>query len=514
MPVAGGPLGDALPVTGLPPVERPYGAPPVLIPAEARVAAIGLERVEGWLNVTRPFTSDEIAGRVLLLDFWTLGCVNCIIAAPTIDAVAHARERDPVLVIGVHSQKFTAEAGVDTLRKAVITLGTSHPVAVDPDHGAWQDFNVNAWPTLFVIDARGRIAKRIVGEPSRWELDASIEAALAEADSERILTSAPLGFLGREVDKSQPLAHPESVELDAEDVIIADTGHHRVVVADRGGTPRFVAGDGAPGHVDGPLQSARFFAPRGTAVLGTTIYVADTGNHRLRAIERDSGEVVTVGGTGARGGRLTGSVEAATTALASPWGLLAHAGRVYVALAGTHQIARYDPSTGRIEPVAGTGAEGLSDGPGNLALLAQPSGLATDGQSLFFADAESSSIRKLAFATLEVETIVGSGLFEWGDVDGPAAMARLQHAQGVAWGADALWVADTYNSKLKAIELATGEVRTVAGNGTHDVLFGPADVAYDASGLFVADSSHDRIVVVDPATGAVTPWEVTGLQPP
>jgi DNA-binding beta-propeller fold protein YncE len=296
---------------------------------------------------------------------------------------------------------------------------------------------------------------------------------------------------------------------------VSDTGHHRIVLTEVSGKVTAVVGSGLAGNTDGAFADASFRKPQGVARLGNVIYVADTENHELRAIDLDRQTVSTVAGTGELGrDPLHGQVGARAFALRSPWDVLAVGDKVYVALAGSHQIAAFDPKASTLALVAGDGHERRLDGIGDAASFAQPSGLASDGKTLFVADSESSSIRAIDLATAAVRTLVGRDLFVFGDVDGAAPNVRLQHPIGIGYGAGAIWVADTYNSKLKRIDPATGETKTFAGGADRAELFEPAGVVVRGDQLVVADTDHHRIVRIAIAGGAATPIAFDGLTAP
>jgi len=254
-------------------------------------------------------------------------------------------------------------------------------------------------------------------------------------------------------------------------LFVADTGHHRVleVELDEGGAAGRVArvfGSGRPGWMDGDAASAAFRAPHGLALAGRVLFVADEGNHLVRAIDVEAGRVTTVAGVGDQARRRFPGGPALETPLNSPWDVLWHGDRLYVAMAGPHQLWRIDPAAGAAEVFAGSGAEEVHDAPLAMAALAQPSALATDGGMIYFADPESSAVRR-AEPGGDVRTLVGTGLFDFGDRDGAGDDARLQHAQGLAWwGRDRkLLVADTYNHRVKTVDPYTREVRGLVGTG-------------------------------------------------
>lgn len=504
-------------------VGKAYVAKTPLPPATSRETPPGLDLARGWLNVTRTPTAADLRGRVVVLDFWTSCCINCMQTIPTLAHLEAKYATDPVLVVGVHTQKFDAEPEVERLRESVIRLGIHHPVAIDGDRGIWEAWGISAWPTVIVLDTEGRIVWESSGEPDEAELDDVIQSTLADGSKSGTLTKEAASFVGQEIDAQSPLAFPEKIAKIPGGWAIADSGHDRVVLTDETGKLVDVVGDGVRGNADGAYATARFAHPQGMTALGGMLYVADTENHELRAIDLKAKTVKTIAGDGKLGdGRLMGSVPAAKATLRSPWDVLALDGLVYVALAGSHQIATYDPKTDTVALYAGTGREDRIDGALlGKAAFAQPSGLATDGDALFVLDSETSSVRRIDRTKGTVSTLVGKALFTFGDVDGDKETARLQHPVGLAFGDGALWVADTYNSKLKRVDPKTGATKTVAGPGdAHADLFEPAGLAVmptTSAGtlLLVADTDHDRIVSY--LVGGSTPpkaWPIAGLLPP
>ena len=298
---------------------------------------------------------------------------------------------------------------------------------------------------------------------------------------------------------------------------VTDTGHHRVVILRADGSVEHVIGSGLVGKLDGAFDAASFSAPQGSSFDKGILYVADTENHVVRAANLTTRTVTTVAGTGQIGGQPLGGgrTPALATALRSPWDVLARNGQVYVALAGSHQIGAIDLGKHEVRRFAGSGREALTDGAASAAAFAQPSGLATDGKSLFVADPESSALRRVDLASGAVKTLIGKGLFDFGDVDGDVGVARLQHALGVVYAGGALYVTDTYNSKLKKLDLATGRLTTLAGGSDRVALFEPGGIALDGTRLVLADTNHQRLVTV-PLRGppTVTALSITGLTAP
>jgi hypothetical protein len=438
-------------------------------------------------------------------------------------AVERELEGEPFLVIGVHSPKFPAERDAEAVREAVRRYGVTHPVVVDAGHRVWSAYGVRAWPTLVLVDPEGRVVAAAAGEPDRAALLRACRRALDEARARGTLAPRPLPLAPERV-PAGTLAYPAKVTVAPGLVLVADTGHHRIVGFDASGRAALEVGGAGPGLADGSAAVARFRRPNGLAVVGDVLYVADTGNHALRAVDLASGAVRTVAGTGERGaGWPPAGGPGRGVALRSPWDLASDGRRLYVAMAGAHQIWAYDPASGRIEPFAGAGPERAQDGPAARACFAQPSGLALGEGVLYVADSEASSIR--AVEDLEgdpvVRTVCGSGdLFGFGDRDGRGERALLQHPVGLAFCDGLLYVADTYNHKVKRVDPATGECVTLFGDGTPERLpellpgepLRPASPAAPAfhepeglacadGALLVADTNNHRVLEVRLADG-------------
>ncbi|MBI3129617.1 MAG: redoxin domain-containing protein [Candidatus Tectomicrobia bacterium] len=413
-----------------------------------------------WFNVPAPLSLRDLAGRLVILDFWTFCCINCMHILPILRRVEEAFPRE-VAVIGVHSPKFAAEKDPDNVARAIARYGIVHPVVHDPECRIWRSYAVRAWPTLVFVSPDGYVLGAHSGEP---DPDALLRGLSQVVDQMRSAGHAAPGALplapvppagGRFAfpGKLRPLRGGEKAWA------LCDSGHHQIAVLDDAGRDRGRAGSGEPGWRDGEMGEARFQSPQGLAADDAAIYVADTWNHRIRRIDRESGRVTTLAGTGARGLALGGPAPGLQTALASPWDLEVRGTRLFFANAGTHQLGVVDLARGTAERLAGSGAEALVDGPAAEAALAQPSGLALDphGERLYFVDSETSSVRYVSLnGRPEVHTLAGKGLFDFGHENGPLDRALFQHPLGIAWlegGGGRLLVADSYNGALRVVDL-------------------------------------------------------------
>ena len=422
-----------------------------------------------------------------------------------------------VVAIGVHAGKYHRERFTEAIADACRREGVSHPVVNDRRFRFWRENAVAAWPTISIVDPEGYVVGQQSGELPYGPLRDFVANLIQEHEGKGTLDRQPWSLHAEpEEAVGGALRYPGKLAADIEGrVAVSDTGHHRVVFGHALGNSlevRAVVGSGAPGFADGSFEEAAFREPQGLALAGDMLIVADRGNHAIRMVDLASRTVATMAGTGRLGEGRSGPGDPLETALRSPWDVLLHDVGLFIAMAGAHQIWRLDLRAGRIGPHAGSGREDITDGSAQAAALAQPMGLATDGERLYFADAETSSVRVTSFESGgKVETLVGTGLFEFGDRDGEGDEVRLQHAAGLAWapGNHRLWIADTYNHKLKTLDPATRRVETV--EPFEEELSEPMGLAAAGHYMLVADTNHHRILRVDQIDKRVVELQVEGL---
>lgn len=504
---------------------------PVELTFEGGPAAPEFPAGYDWFNVSRPLSmSGDLRGKIVLLDFWTQGCINCIHIIPDL----HRLEReypDEVVVIAVHWAKFPSERESEAVREASIRYGRQHPIVNDDQELLRRAYGINAWPTVVAIDPLGRVLGPIAGEGVYERLAPAIGVMADEYGHNGLIDPTPLGEL-LEIEPALPtvLSFPGKVLADeaGDRLFIADTGRHRVLVATLDGELVDVIGSGAEGRDDGAFDEASFRRPQGMALSpdGSILYIADRENHLIRTADLRFRTVRTIAGTGEpvtffRAGR------AAQTAIASPWDLHLEGDVLYIAGAGRHQLWLMHLGTGVIDVFAGTGAEGLDDGPRLDATLSQPSGLAAGYGVLYFTDPEASAVRQVSLGLDgQLDTLVGKHLFVWGDEVGSFDDTLLQHAIGIefvpgAQGAGLLYVADTYNHRIKVLDLDTQTSSVLVGDGTpglQDGLGGdallaePSGLSATSDTLYVADTNNHRIRTLDLATGELTTLALSNLE--
>ncbi len=478
-----------------------------------------------WLNTDKPLRLAELRGKIVLLDFWTYCCINCMHILPDLAYLEH-KYRNELVVIGVHAAKFANEREADNIRQAILRYEIEHPVVNDHQFQIWQHYTARAWPTLILIRPDGYVLGYFSGEGNREILVKVIDELIAESTRAGILDRTPLSFaLEKDRVVNDALSFPGKVEAHAASnrLFIADSNHNRIVIADLEGHVLAVAGSGDVGRADGDFATASFNHPQGMVLNGERLYVADTENHLLRQLDLKDHTVTTIAGTGeqAREYNIPGS--GTQVALNSPWDLHLLGADLFIAMAGPHQIWVMHLDTGDLEPYAGSGREDIIDDARLQAAMAQPSGLTSDGEQLFVTDSETSAIRAVTLGLNgRVQTIIGEGLFEFGDQDGTGKeTVRLQHPLGVAYHDGLLYVADTYNHKIKKIGPATSTSVTYLGtgqpgreDGATPSFFEPGGVSVAAGRLYIADTNNHAIRVADLTTGEVYTLRLKGLAIP
>lgn len=535
----------ALVSSGLAEIEAPKAPEALVTELRQHVERVDAERErlkapefpqgKTWFN-SRPLTlANELKGKLVVLDFWTYCCINCIHVLPELAALERKYAGFPVAFIGVHSAKFENEKVDSNIRDAVLRYEIEHPVVNDDEMSLWRQIGVRAWPSLVVIGPHGNLLLMTSGEGNGGTIDACLRAALDYyPDEDFRWDPIPVAL---EKDKGawdETLKYPGKLLVD--DVrgrlFISDSNHNRILITDLDGNYIDSAGSGVLGLVDGSFESAEFNRPQGMALDGDVLYVADTENHALRALNLKTRRVRTLLGDGIQGRDYQGGGSGESQRLSNPWDLVRwKESTVFIAMAGTHQIWEYDIESEIASVFSGTGAErNLNDSDRLLAAWSQPSGLAIGGDELFIADSESSAIRAIHLGTGATRSIVGgvdeepANLFAFGDKDGIGDAARLQHPLGVEWEPESgrVLIADTYNHRLKWMDpetrrveswVASGDAGFQDGAGAAARMSEPSDVALAATlgRVYVADTNNHRVRVVDLETGEVSTLELKNI---
>ena len=457
-----------------------------------RIHAPDFAGATAWLNTDRPLSIKELRGQLVVLDFWTYCCINCMHVLPALRDLEERHANDPLVVIGVHSAKFDAEKDSAHILAAMRRYGVTHPVAVDSEMRIWSAYAVRSWPTLVVIRPDGTLAAVAPGEPDPAVLEAFVQQQLAEGRAAGTLDLAPRQVHRPPDDAEKSLKYPGKIAIGGGNLFVADSGHHRVLVLDGRGQVQDAIGSGLRGFREGSFGEAALDDPQGMAFRDGVLYIADARAHVVAAADLSKRNLRRVAGTGALGrAPVLERAPALDTALRSPWDVAVRGQQLYVALAGSHQVAVIE--NGLIEPVAGNGREAQIDGPGMEAAMAQPSGLSLQGDLLYVADSESSGVRIIDLRSRKIHSLAGGpGLFDFGDKTGRIEPGMLQHPLAVAATASSgLLVADTYNDKIKRFSPDGLRLDTFFAGDLEQ----PAGLAVLPDGdVLVADTNHHRIV--------------------
>lgn len=471
----------------------------------------------GWLNTSRPLTAEDLRGRIILLDFWTFCCINCMHIIPDLQALEH-EFGDKLTVIGVHSAKFANERDTENIRQAMLRYDIEHPVVNDYAFHIWQSFGVHAWPTLVLINPQGRLEAVYSGEGHRDELRFAISHLIKKyGDS---LNTAPLPLaLEKQKTPETLLKYPGKLayapdSVDGEVLFISDSGHHQIVATTLEGKTLFRIGTGSQGNKDGSFPEAQFNTPQGLLYRDNILYVADTENHLLRQIDLKTKTVSTLAGTGKQGyERRVHNAPALSTSLTSPWDLAFYPDNehIAIAMAGTHQLWQYDIKAHGVSVIAGNGAESIDDGRYPYNSLSQPSGLSAYDGKLYFVDSETSSLRVLDVN--KVTTLIGTGLFDFGYKEGTQGVALMQHPLGVFADNSGVYVADSYNHSIRRYDVKKEKLSDYAGHGKRGMEDGafakasfnePNAILKIKDKFYITDTNNHALRVLDPETGKVS----------
>ncbi len=486
-----------------------------------------------WLNTKQQLSLAMLRGHIVVLDFWTYCCINCMHMISELTRLEQKYRGKPVVFIGVHSAKFYNEQDAKNIEQAIMRYEIEHPVIVDEDMRIWRMYDVHAWPTIVIVDPLGYIVYKRSGEGQGELIDEVIELLLHRYSGTGRLVEEPAFVM--EIGYSKPttmLSFPGKIAFspDGSMLAVSDSNNNRVLVLaleddGNGFSARIVESIGRgrdKGLRDGPFNEALFFRPQGIVWADeSTIYVADTYNHAIRRVDLSKREVTTIAGNGRQGYYSNGGY-GNVTMLNSPWDI-AYSDlykALFIAMAGLHQIWAYNLDDSTVRPFAGSGYEGIVDSTLEDAEFAQPSGLFLDGEYLYVADSESSSVRLVDIRRRRVETIVGKDLFIFGHRDGRLDEALLQHPLGLSSRGKMVYVADTYNHAIRLVDLSKGEVSTLVGRANDPglecrldgscslMLYEPSDVKVKGDLLYIADTNNHLIRVLDTREKALYPLDI------
>lgn len=450
-----------------------------------------------WVNCRESVRLSELRGRIVLVVFWNATSTSSM---NLLSELRQLERRHPgaFVLLGVHTPRYTSQQPDAAVLNALNRSRFRTPIANDQDWLAWKLYSIPAWPTTLLVDTEGGLAARFVGEGRSEEIEEAV-AQLQEGLPPAHVRSAPDLLESVRAEATGALAFPTHVLATGSRLYVSDTGHHRIFECSHGGRVLRQFGSGTPGNWDGRLAACGFQSPHGLALDADVLYVADTGNHCIRRIKLESGEVDTVLGSGrpaygdveTQGSGLRASINA-------PHAVAADGDVLYVAATGQNQILRVDLRTQHVTTLAGDGRCDVRDGIGSQASLAQPSALAPMPGQLLVADSGGNAIRRLRFADLALTKLVGSSPWEPGRQDGTGRKVRLAWPCGLAVAENHVYVADTCNDRLCVLDPYSGELATLPFDHP---LHEPQGLSFAAGSLWVADRNDHAILRIDPEHG-------------
>jgi thiol-disulfide isomerase/thioredoxin len=469
-----------------------------------------------WLNTQEPLSLDKLKGHVILLDFWTYCCINCIHVLNDLKYLEEKYKDEPFVVIGIHSPKFKNERDLDNIKSAIARYEINHPVLADTYMILWQEYEINVWPSFLLIDVEGNVIGTTTGEGQRDILDAAIRQSLDEGKKSGKIAKEKISIIA-DINYDSKLKFPGKLAIDSSNNIlyVSDSNHNRILAIKLEekdiGTVLYTVGNGMEGFTDGNFEEAKFNKPQGIVFHENALYIADTENHAIRLIDLTKKSVKTIAGTGKQGFKRKYNGKALSVSLSSPWDLAIIENYLYIAMAGNHQIWRLNLNDNTIENYAGSGKEDIIDAKLKDAALAQPSGLSYDPlkNRLYFADSEVSALRYIDLEKGLVKTLIGKGLFIFGLVNGDFNDALLQHPIGLEVSGNTIYIADTYNHAIRIANLNDNEIENLIyrpkkgvckiGDENCDVLplFEPNDVLSYNRKLYIADTNNHLIRIFD-----------------
>jgi streptogramin lyase len=457
--------------------------------------AMELPRSLDWLNLPHPLRLSALRGRLCALAFvnagssWSLQRLHDL-------ARLQARHGERLQVVAVHVPRFDHERDSARIVQRLGRHEFGFPIAHDVGWMAWQQYGIEAWPTVVLIDGNGVIRESVVGHGLFHELDAQVTRLMRE------LAEVPAPTDPIEL-RSQPhtataLRYPIGLAVSGNYLYVADSGHHRVLECDHAGRILRQFGTGRADLLDGPAETAAFRRPHGLCLQRGALYVADSGNHAIRRIDLRSGEVLTLLGSGQPGPTSPGLVPApGSVTLDHPRAMAVAGDALLIATSGDNRIWQYDLGTRSLQVAAGSGELAVNDGTGEEAAFAEPVALAAVQQLVYVCDGAGSAIRSLNIRNRQVATLVGQDPWNHGHADGARSEALLQDPQAIALDPDApmLWIADCGNDLLRTLRLGGGELETYP---LPRPLHGPSGLAVADGVVWIADTDAHAVLRLEP----------------
>ena len=475
-----------------------------------------------WINTINPIYLKDLKGKIVLLYFWKYSSINCIHTFVDIKKL-EKKWKNELVIIGIHSPKFLAEKNKENLRQAILRNEIEHPILNDIDFTIWRQYQIGSWPTFVLIDPKGMVVGVQSGESIYEGFDKILSGMVEEFNSYKLISITPNKSISLENKKvtDHTLSFPGKLILNetGTELFVSDTNHNRILRIDTK-TKKILdtIGNGKAGLNDGNFLEAKFHYPQGLTLKNEFLYIADSKNHSIREINLKTKKVKTLAGTGEQTKSYNVSGKGKEVSFNSPWDLIEYKNKLYITMRGSHQIWVLDLQTLEADVYAGSGSENLYDGKLEEASLAQPTGITKDRMKFYLTDSETSSVRSIDFTSSEsVSTVIGKGLFEFGDLDNSYPQARLQYPMGISYSNGKLYIADTFNNKIKLIDqfektsvtlAGTGKIGAQNGKLLEASFFEPSGIAAFQNKIYVADTNNHLIRLIDLESKMVSNFEI------
>lgn len=474
-----------------------------------------------WFNTKEPISLLDLRGKIVLLHFWKYSSINSLHSLEELKRL-ETKWKKELVVIGIHTPKFSSEKNSESLKQAILRSEINHPIINDKDFSFSRQYNINSWPSFVLIDPNGKVFGVQEGEGVYEGFDKIIQEMYLEFKEKGFINLEPVSKIDKKENTktNSKLLYPAKLIVDDKgtELFVSDTNNNRILRIDIQKNKIIeIIGKGSTGYKDGKFKEAKFHYPQGLALHKDELYIADSKNHSIRVANLKTKMIQTIAGTGEQARTINVPGRGTQVAFNSPWDITILNTNLYITMRGAHQIWILNLKSLEAEVFAGNGSENIFDGNLSLASLAQPTSITRDEIKIYFLDSEVSALRSIGIKSSQtVKTIIGKGLFEFGDIDGLSPKARLQFPMGICYNSGKLYIADTFNHKIKQLDLDKNEISTLAGNGKigsvngtlpDSSFFEPTGIAVYKNLIYVADTNNHLIRVIDLQTNTVSNFE-------
>ncbi len=443
-----------------------------------------------FINSEKSYKLKDFQGKIVLLDFWTYGCINCMHVIKDLKKLEEDFQKE-LTVIGIHSAKFDSEGEEENLKTIIKKFKLNHLILNDKDYEIWENYAIRAWPTFVLITPDSKIYKYYSGEGNYEAVKDDI--LLLKKKYKDKLTDKSFDLKTEEKPKGN-LYFPEKIAFDSvNNILFVSSNSENMIKGFDLKTKKviYTIGTGKEGNNCSTFETSTFKNPKGLYFYNNKLYIADTGNHSIKEADFKTKKITLIAGDGKQGYYLTVEEDnPLKVSLNSPWDLIINNNILYFANAGSHQLMEMNLKTNKIDVFAGIIRENIIDGNKNeKANLAQPTGIDYFDNKIYFTDAETSSLRFVEGDN--VKTIVGKGLFKFGNINGSFDKALFKHAEGLTYFDNKIYVADTYNDSIKIVDLNKKEVSLLPVKNLRH----PTDVLVIDDNLYISNSFKHEIVI-------------------